>query len=265
MEYKNKTVVKSMSLLNLFLNHERLTLNEMVQLLQAPKTSVYRMVGSFHKMGFLQKDTEGKYFLGLLFLQFGQLVSERLNIRNVVLPIMKELRDSVNEAVNLIVRDDDDAVYIEKVDTSHPVRIYNSPGRRAPMYAGACPRILLSFMNSKEQVSYLHRVQLHPIGRNTITDLNELKRVLDEARERGYSISHSELQNDTSAVAAPLLDHTGSVVAGLSIAGPTSRFSPDNIPDLINRLLIAAHSASRELGWNGLNAPWRIPTNSVLK
>lgn len=251
MEHKNKTVVKSMALLNLFLNHERLTLNEMVQLLQAPKTSVYRMVGSFEEMGFLRKDNEGKYSLGLLFLRFGQLVSERLDVRNVVLPIMRELRDKVDEAVNLIVRDHDGAVYIEKADTSHPVRIYNNPGRRAPMYGGACPRILLSFMNPAEQESYLRRVQLQPIGRNTITDVKELRRVLDEARDRGYSISHSELVNDTSSVAAPLFDHTGNMVAGLSIAGPSSRFGHDALPGLLDNLLLYSKKASRELGWNG--------------
>jgi len=250
-EYKNKTVVKSMAVLNLFLDHERLTLNEMVQLLQAPKTSVYRMVGSFEEMGFLRKDNEGKYSLGLLFLRFGRLVSERLDIRNTVLPIMRELRDKVDEAVNLIVRDHDGAVYIEKVDTSRPVRIYNNPGRRAPMYGGACPRILLSFMNPAEQEAYLSRVQLLPVGRNTITDLKELRRVLDEARDRGYSISHSELENDTSSIAAPLMDHTGTVVAGLSIAGPTSRFGPDAVPVFLENLLLYSKKASRELGWNG--------------
>ena len=71
----NKTVLKSVELLNLFLTNSRLTLTEMVQLLQAPKTSVYRMVRTLEDMGFLTKETDGRYALGLLFLQFGKLVS----------------------------------------------------------------------------------------------------------------------------------------------------------------------------------------------
>src|SRR5579875_2192170 len=224
----NKTVVKSMTILNLFLTNNRLSLQEMVQLTGSPKTSVYRMVGSLEEMGFLKKDDDGKYSLGLLFLQFGQLVAERLDIRRMVLPSMQKLRDEVGEAVNLIVRDDDEAVYIEKVDTNHPVRIYNErPGRRVPLYAGACPRVLLTFLPEEELERYLYQVVLRPIGSGTITDRDELRVVLKAAREAGYTVSHSELTNDTSAVAAPIFDHTGRIVAGLSIAGPTSRFQQD--------------------------------------
>ena len=79
-----------------------------------PKTSLHRMVGSLEEMGFLTKDEQGYYSLGLLFLQFGQLVANRLDIRNIAKPVMETLRDEVEEAVNLIVRDGDEAMYIEK-------------------------------------------------------------------------------------------------------------------------------------------------------
>ena len=123
MQAHNKTVVKSMQILTLFINHPKLTFNEMMELSHLPKTSLHRMVGSLEEMGFLTKDDDGHYSLGLIFLQFGQLVGERLDIRSIAYPIMKDLRDDVEEAVNLIVRDKDEAMYIEKVDTLQPVRL----------------------------------------------------------------------------------------------------------------------------------------------
>ncbi|MFC7440483.1 IclR family transcriptional regulator [Laceyella putida] len=251
MQHKNKTVVKAMELLNLFLTHDRLNLQEMAQLSYIPKTSVHRMVGSLEQIGFLTKDEEGKYSLGLLFLQFGQLVAERLHIRQLALPVMTRLRDEVGEAVNLIVRDGNEAIYIEKVDTNQPVRVYTAIGRRAPMYAGACPRILLAFLPDSERDQYLNEIELKPIGSGTITDPDRLRTVLSESRKTGYSISHSELHDYTSAVGAPIFNHEGQLAAGLSIVGPVARFQEDRLPILIEKVQATANEISRKLGWQG--------------
>ncbi|MDR7313793.1 IclR family transcriptional regulator [Brevibacillus nitrificans] len=250
---KNKTVVKSMELLNLFIEHSRLSLNEMVELSGIPKTSIHRMVGSLEGMDFLQKGEDGRYSLGLLFLQFGQLVAERLDIRQIALPAMTKLRDQVEEAVNLIIRDGKEAIYIEKLDTNHPVRLYTKIGRRSPLYAGACSRIILSYIEEKERERYLQETELIPIGHGTITDKERLRQELELAREKGYTISCSELENDTVSIAAPIFDHTGRLVAGISIAGPQVRFEKERIPDLIGHLLKTSEEISRELGWRGAN------------
>ena len=134
-----------MTLLNLFLTRERLSLGDMIELTGMPKTSVYRMVCSLEEMGFLDRDENGMYSLGLLFLQYGHLVSERLDIRKIALPIMEELRDDVDEAVHLIVRQGNEAMYIEKIEGTQTVRLYTAIGRRSPLYAGACARSILTF------------------------------------------------------------------------------------------------------------------------
>ncbi|ASS90053.1 IclR family transcriptional regulator [Aeribacillus pallidus] len=246
----NKTVVKALELLQLFTAYEQLTLQQMVQLTKLPKTSVYRVVQSLVASGFLKKDGEA-YELGLSLLQFGCLVAERLDVRNVALPIMKQLREETNEAVNLVVKDGDEAIYVEKVETSQPVRVYTRVGRRAPLYAGACPRVLLSFMPSEEQKQYLERVELLPIASKTIVDREKLKTVVNEAKRKGYTVSHSELADYSSAVAVPIFNHEGKVVAGLSVVGPESRFQPSYIEQLVPKLKHAAEQISKALGFIG--------------
>lgn len=249
MQNKNKTVVKSLDLLNLFLTHSKLSLNEMVQFSGIPKTSVHRMIGSLEDMGFLHKDEEGKYSLGLLFLQFGQLVADRLDIRQVALPIMQALRDDVEEAVNLIIKDGNESIYIEKLESTHPVRLYTKIGRRVPLYAGACSRVILTYLSDQEREQYVNETELKPIGLGTITDKNKLRHVLEDDRIKGYTFSHSELENYTSALAAPIFDYTGEIVGGLSIAGPDVRFQEDRLPELVEKVKIAAHEISQKLGW----------------
>ncbi|HZG14240.1 MAG TPA: IclR family transcriptional regulator [Candidatus Bathyarchaeia archaeon] len=251
MQHKNKTVVRSMDILNLFITRPALSINDMVELSKIPKTSVHRMVKTLEEMGFLQKDAQGRYSLGLLFLQFGQLVADRLDIRHLALPFMNQLRDEVGEAVNLIVKDGPDAIYIEKVDTQHPVRMYTKIGRRAPLYAGACARVILAFLPDEEREQYLGEIELKPIGKGTIVEHRTLCDVVEQSRHLGYTISYSELENETAAVAAPIFDYTGQLCAGLSIAGPESRFQPDRLPHLIEKVKETAANISRQLGWTG--------------
>jgi DNA-binding IclR family transcriptional regulator len=107
MNHKNKTVVRSMDILNLFKDHAALTFQEMIDLSGIPKTTVYRMLMSLEEMELLEKGSDNKYRLGLLFLKFGHLVSSRLDIRKIAYPIMQDLHDDVGEAINLIVRQGD--------------------------------------------------------------------------------------------------------------------------------------------------------------
>ncbi|PZX07649.1 IclR-like helix-turn-helix domain-containing protein [Psychrobacillus insolitus] len=118
---KNKTVVRSMDILNLFIDHAALTFQEIIELSNIPKTSVYRMLISLEEMGFVVKGNDTKYRLGLLFLTFGNLVSSRLDIRQLAFPIMQDLHKELKEAINLIVREGDEAIYIEKVDNYQKV------------------------------------------------------------------------------------------------------------------------------------------------
>lgn len=247
---KNSTVLKAAELLQLFLSHPSLSLPQVVKLSGQPKTSVHRMLSSLEETGFVRRTEDGAYELGFVFLQFGHAVAERLDIRKIALPVMQRLREEIGEAVNLIVRDGHEAIYVEKVDTTEPVRVFTAIGRRAPLYGGACPRILLSYMPDAEIEVYFKDVKMERIANNTITDLEQLRRVIEDTRKNGYTISHSELYNYTSAVGAPIYNHSGQVVAGLSIVGPENRYGDDNLPFYIQKTVAAAQEISDKLGWH---------------
>ena len=237
-----------MQILTLFLNHPKLSFNEMMVYSDLPKTSLHRMVVSLEEMGFLTKDDDGNYALGIIFLQLGQLVSERLDIRTIAYPIMKELRDDVEEAVNLIVRDADEAMYIEKVDTMQPVRLYTSIGRRSPLYAGDS-RIILAHLPEEERETYIAKVELKSIAIGAINDKTILRQALDEAKKNGYTITSSELENYTKSVSAPIFNGKNQIVAGISVAGIEARFTEDRLPELVEKVTKAAKQISWKMGF----------------
>lgn len=246
---KNKTVVRSMDVLNLFLEHQELTFQEIIELSMIPKTSVYRMLLTLEEMGFVEKGSDSKYRLGLLFLTYGNLVASRLNLRQIAYNIMQELHKELKEAINLIVRQGDEAIYIEKVDVYQKVRLYTAIGRRSPLYAGACPRVILSFLTDQEIEAYLNQVEMEQIASGTITSTERLLKTIRDARVNGYTISHSELENYTSAIAAPIFDFKGEVIGGLSIAGIEANYQNDKIAFYANKVMNAADEISHKLGY----------------
>ncbi len=246
---KNTTVIKTMDILNLFVDHAKMSLSELGMHTQIPRTSLLRMLTSLVEMGFLHRDASGNYELGLTFLLFGQLVAERMDIRNIALPVMHRLQQEADEAVNLAINDGNEAIYFEKIDTSHQVKVYTRIGRRAPLYGGACPRILLAFMPDDERERYIEKTDLISYAAGTILDKEDLRRELAEVRRLGYSVSHSELQDFTSAVAAPIYNRNGQVIASLSLAGLTERFKGENLQFLIKLVTAAAREISSRLGW----------------
>ncbi|MBY0123207.1 IclR family transcriptional regulator [Bacillus sp. S/N-304-OC-R1] len=238
-----------MDILNLFIEHPELTFQEIIDLTGIPKTSVYRMLMSLEEMELLEKGKDSKYRLGLLFLTFGHLVSSRLDIRQIAYPLMNELHNDVKEAINLIVRDGNEAVYIEKIDAKQKVRLYTAIGRKSPLYAGACSRSILSFLPDSEIHAYLEATELKSFALGTITDKERLYETIKQARIDGYTISHSELENYTSAVATPIFNHKGEVIAGISIAGIEANYKGENVELYATKAKQVAREISRQLGY----------------
>lgn len=238
-----------MDILNLFNDHTELSFQEVIELSGIPKTTAFRMLKSFEEMEFLEKGNDAKYRLGILFLKFGHLVSMRLDVRKIAFPIMNELHNDVKEAINLIVRDGNEAMYIEKVDTKQKVRLYTAIGRKSPLYAGACSRAILSFLPDTEIKEYLESINLESFAMGTITNMERLSETVVQARELGYTISHSELENHTSAIASPIFNHKGEVIAAMSIAGLATNYQGENVEIFVEKLKHATAEISKQLGY----------------
>ncbi len=251
----NNSLDKTLKLLSYFNSDRRVIgLSELSRLSGIPKATVYRMISTLESHGFINKVSilgkDNQYKLGLRFLEYGKLVSEDLEIRRIALPYMEELRDKVNECVQLIIRDNDEAMYIEKLECTQYIRLYTRTGRHAPLYGGACPRAILTFLPDDEIKRILDSVPLVKVAEGTIVNKEELLELIKQDRQRGYTISYGELEPKTAAVGAPIFNDSGSVVASISVAGPDHRFTETEISYIIEELLKTTRSISKALGHN---------------
>lgn len=250
----NNSLDKALDILNYF-NADRqvIGLSELARLSGIPKATVYRMISTLEAHGFINKVSvigrENQYTLGLRFLEYGKLVSDSLEIRKIALPYMAKLRDTVNECVQLIVRDNDEAMYIEKLECKQFIRLYTRTGRRAPLYGGACPRAILTFLPDDEIDRILDSVNLVKYTENTVIDKEKLKEIIKEDRQRGFTVSYGELEPETVAIGAPIFNHRGKIIASISVAGPDNRFTDKELPYLTDELLKTTREISKALGY----------------
>jgi DNA-binding IclR family transcriptional regulator len=157
------------------------------------------------------------------------------------------------ESAFLTVASEDESVCVDKIDSRRQVRVTLTIGGRYPLHAGASNKILLAYLPS-DTINDLVTRGLESITPRTITDATQLKDDLATIRAQGYAISVGELTPDVAALAVPLRDSNGSVVAALSIAGLASRFSEERLPSLINATRQAAEDISTQL------LAWHIPS-----
>ncbi|WP_129598173.1 IclR family transcriptional regulator [Anaerophilus nitritogenes] len=250
----NQSLDKALHILQYFtLENPVRGLSELTRLSSIPKATVYRLLNTFEKDGYLRRvDLDGKknqYKLGVKFLQLGTIASESIEIKEIALPFMKKLRDTINEDVQLVMKEDNYAIYVEKIMSSHPVRLFTKTGRPASFNAGACPRAILSFLEDEEIHHILKEESLMKYTHNTITDPNELWEMILDSRKKGYTISFGEMEDQTVAVGAPIFDYRKKVVASISTAGPQQRFHEERFPEIIQRTKETALEISKALGY----------------
>lgn len=227
-----------------------LTLAECAVHLGYSKPTVHRILRTFHARGFLRLDRErGLYTLGVANLRLGMTFLEQLDLRAEALPVLREIGARTSETVHLGVLDGSDVVYIEKVESAHPVRMYSQVGHTMPAHSTGIGKAILAFLPEEELEGVLPQC-LEARTPATITDRNALVEHLAETRRRGYSIDDVENEEGIRCVGAPVFDHTGAVCAGISIAGPASRLMRDGVPDLGRLVKDAAMRVSRRVGYD---------------
>jgi DNA-binding IclR family transcriptional regulator len=249
--YSIEVLNRAINILSIF-SHARpaLSLAEIVQLVKLPKTTVFRILSSLVARHYCEIDpATGKYSLGFELIRLADIRRRQNNVHDVALPIMREVRNAVNETVILSVRSGDSRVHIDFAEGLHPMRRMADLGVHAPLYVGAASKVLLSGMEDDEIDSYLDRTTLVAFQETTITDKPTLWREIRSIRKRGYAESKGELFAGGGALAAPIRDFSGRTIAVIDILTPVHRYTAQHRELCIEVLLDGVRRASERLGY----------------
>ena len=247
-----KTVDRALQVLLQFNDeHPEWSTSELAQVLDLHRSIVYRILTTLERRGFVtQAGSPGRFRLGLKLVELGNVVLASMDLRQIAHPIMARLVRETGESAFLTVVSGDESVCIDKIDRPQRIRVTLTIGGRDPRYAGASNKTLLAYL-PPDTIDELMAKGLERITPNTITDPTQLKDNLARIRQQGWAYSVGELTPGVAAVAVPIWDSNGTVVAVLSIAGLGSEFDEDRLPMLVSMTCQAANDISAQfLTWH---------------
>ncbi|NPV69903.1 MAG: IclR family transcriptional regulator [Firmicutes bacterium] len=221
--------------------------------------TVRRLLSSLKAHGVVSQDpVTRKYTLGLTMIRYGVAVWQAVPIREYARAPMERLWKNTGETVYLVVREGDCGVLVDKIDTPDPVKLVEPLGKRAPLYAGAAKKAILAFLPEHTREDLIKSYVYEKHGPRTPENARQLRFQLEQVQKDGYAVSHEEVTRGTTAIAAPIFNARGQPVAALSVDGPSYRFHPNRVDQLIEKVRSAAQEVSTALrltGYGLLDSP----------
>ncbi len=213
--------------LRAFENRGLLGVTEIASTTGLPKSTIHRLVTALVSEGLLMQDEDShKYALSLRLTAFSANILSSHVVRKSARPLLMELRDQTHESVHLAVLEGMEVVIIDTEDSYFVVRAVNVPGQHLPAHAVSTGKVLLAYQWDVRLREILAHTTLTRYTESTITEPHLLLEELRHVRSQGYAISCGELEDGIDAVAAPIFDHLGTIVASVSIGGPSERCHP---------------------------------------
>jgi IclR family KDG regulon transcriptional repressor len=226
-----------------------LTITEIASLCCLPRSTCYRFMNTLKRKNLIELDgVSGRYRLGVRFLKLESAVQSSLNIAQISLPYLKKLSQFSGETAQLVVLNKNEGICVERVESTATLRVMPDKGTSISLHSGASGKVILAYFSQEERARIIQEKGLKKLTGNTITDPALLRKELDEIRKQGFAQSDQEIYQGVKAVAAPIFDFHGKVLASVCVAGPRDRLTAEKVFLLIPSIKRAARGISLQLG-----------------
>jgi IclR family transcriptional regulator, KDG regulon repressor len=244
------SVANSIRLLTSFSGQENeLGITTLASRLRLAKSTVHRLAATLTSAGFLEQNSEtGKYRLGVALFELGALVRRRMDVANEARPKLRELLEKTGETVQLGIVDHYSVLYVYEMESPRAIRMAAAVGGRAPLHCTAVGKVLLAFQPAEYMKQVIER-GLTPYTAKTITKRDAVLGMLEEVRLREHAIDDEESEGGLRAVAAPVRNHSGAVIAALGVAAPVQRMSKKIMHTCVPSVIETANAVSARLGF----------------
>lgn len=227
---------------------------DIVDMTGLPRQTIHRVLKQLEELGLADRDpVRERYSPGDRLAELGlRAISARLS-RGPAHKILVDVVNQIGETCNVGMMESNQVVYIDRVECDWPLRVQFHPGSRVPVHCTAIGKLLLAHMDEESRHEVLSIAKLTRYTKHTMTDRRELEAHFELIREQGYAVNDQEDAIGLIAVAVPVRDATGNVVAGFAVHAPIPRFTVDDavkrLPlfnDAANRIADAIFSAGRK-------------------
>lgn len=238
MPKESNSVKRALEILETVSNQPRgMSFSDISTTLCIPKSTLSSLLYTLTDQKYLRRDNEtGRYTIGLSMFEVGTRYLNNNYHKEYIVQTLADISKVVNETIHLGVLDKRDVVYLEKFESTQPIRMSSSVGRRMRAHATAIGKSLLSGLSDEEIRQLYAGRSLEKLQANTIDNTEKLLLQMHEIRANGYAWENSESSVDVYCVAVPLKNSSGKVVSAISIAFPLFRVNDEKLALSINIL-----------------------------
>lgn len=221
-----------------------LSVTELAASLGVDKGSASRLVATLARYGYAEKDElTRRYQLGSQVVSLSRSLLARLPLREAAKPYLRQLMERTGECAHLAVAAQGKALYIDQVESPATLRVNAQVGTLNPLHATALGKVLLAFTDLDLPPS------LEAYTPRTITDPLALRCALDEVHRLGYAIDDEEFDPGVRCTAVPVFDFRGKAVGTIGISGPSSRLTPERLPEFAAIVLEIGKALSERMSF----------------
>lgn len=218
------------------------TLSELNELTDIPMPTIHRLLRLLTTQGYVRQEPSKRYALGLRMIRFGQSASRGLN--SWAAPHLASLVEKFGETTNMAMLEGDSCVYVAQVPSPRSMRMFTEVGRVVMPHCTGVGKAILSMLTDQQVTNLLERTGMPMRTDHTLVTPDAMLEALTQAREVGYALDDGEQELGVRCVAVPL---TGlPFLAAISVSGPSSRVTMEDVPRIAPELQAVAAEISRK-------------------
>ncbi|GAB2589621.1 IclR family transcriptional regulator [Streptomyces capparidis] len=221
-------------------------LEQVAARLDVHKSTALRLLRTLHEHGLVYRQGDQRYRLGARLFALAQAALENLDVRETAHPHLVALNEECGHTVHLAVYEEGEVVYIDKVDSRYPVRMYSRIGKPVAITVAAVAKLLLADLPEPERRALAARLEYPRYTARSITGPEEFLAELARVRDQGWATDFGGHEESINCVAAPIRGADGRVVAAMSVSAPNVVVGSDDLLSLLPRVRAAAEAISRE-------------------
>ncbi|MFJ8564788.1 IclR family transcriptional regulator [Streptomyces sp. NPDC093514] len=221
-------------------------LGAVAEALGVHKSTALRLLRTLNEHGLVYRQTDGRYRLGAQLFALAAEAIENLDVRDIAHPHLMELNRATGHTVHLALHQDDEVVYVDKVDSRYPVRMYSRIGRPVPLTVAAVAKLLLADLPDAERRALADRIEYPRYTARSTPDAAAFLRELDLVREQGWATDLGGHEESINCLGAPVHGPDGRVVAALSVSAPGVVLTAEGLLELLPQVLRTADAISQD-------------------